>query len=154
MFTQQATWLMARSALRDRRQCQRFDSIYVAVCSNKVLTGQKENHIVLPFIMVQMLIMASTENKQWKINTFAFKFTINSNDACKPSTNIILEMLFSFLPFKWKLLCSGKLWMAVINFSLILHSQTKRTGYGTKSHWWEIKEALQPWPPKANDWKL
>lgn len=37
--------------------------------------------------------MAVMENKQWKINTFAFKLTIKPNEACKPSPNITLEML-------------------------------------------------------------
>lgn len=35
------------------------------------------------------------EKKDWKINRFAFKLTINSNNACKPSPNIILEMVFA-----------------------------------------------------------
>lgn len=44
--------------------------------------------------------------------------------------------------------------MVVINFSLILNSQTKRIGYRTKSHWLEIKGAWQPWLLKAKDGKL
>lgn len=50
----------------------------------------------MPFILVQMLIMAGIENKQCKINTFAFKLTIILSNACKPPPNIILEMLIPF----------------------------------------------------------
>lgn len=84
------------------------------------------------------------ENKPWKeINTFAFWQTINPNNACKLSPDIILEML-SPVPFQMEVVAHWDILNGCNRLRIDFTLTSKALGCGTKSLWWGIREAGNP----------